>query len=96
MNKSLFIILMFALLPLICRAQKMILLEAESFQTTGGWVINQQFIQQMGSPYLLAHGMGEPVKNASTVFHLDKAGTYNVWVRTKDWAPFPQGPVNSG
>lgn len=40
--------------------------EAESFRQKGGWSVDQQFIDQMGSSYLLAHGMGVPVKEAST------------------------------
>ena len=43
-----------------------ILIEAESFKDLGGWVIDQQFMDYMGSPFLLAHGMGIPVKDAIT------------------------------
>ena len=64
-----------------------ILLEAESFENKGGWVVDPQFVEQMGSPYLMAHGMGEPVKNASTSFHILQKGKYHVWARTKNWAP---------
>ena len=39
-----------------------LLVEAESFKHKGGWVVDQQFMDQMGSPYLMAHGMGNPVK----------------------------------
>ena len=38
-----------------------LLIEAESFSQRGGWVLDQQFMDQMGSPYLMAHGMGIPV-----------------------------------
>ena len=31
-----------------------LLLEAESFQNPGGWSLDTQFIDLMGSPYLLA------------------------------------------
>ena len=62
-----------------------ILLEAESFEAHGGWKLDTQFIEEMGSPYLLAHGLGTPVTDASTSFDLESAGTYHVWVRTKDW-----------
>ena len=62
-----------------------ILLEAESFETHGGWKLDTQFIEEMGSPYLLAHGLGAPVADAFTRFDLDSSGTYHVWVRTKDW-----------
>ena len=34
-----------------------LLIEAESFSQRGGWVLDQQFMDQMGSPYLMAHGM---------------------------------------
>ena len=73
-------------------AQQPVLVEAESFQDKGGWMVDQQFIQLMGSSYLLAHGMGIPVKNAQTTISFDKPGDYRVWMRTKDWAPFPKGP----
>ncbi|RAV08932.1 hypothetical protein DQP55_18350 [Mycolicibacterium sp. GF69] len=32
-----------------------ILVEAESFDDHGGWMLNSQFDREMGSPYLLAH-----------------------------------------
>jgi len=73
-------------------AQRGTLLETESFKNKGGWQVDQQYIDIMGSSYLLAHGMGVPVKNASTTFALPDKGAYYVWVRTKDWAPFPVGP----
>ena len=69
-----------------------ILVETESFHEKGGWVIDQQSFDIMGSSYLLAHGMGVPVPNAVTEIHVDRPGDYHVWVRTKDWAPFPKGP----
>ena len=40
-----------------------LLVEAESFQNPGGWSLDTQFIEIMGSPYLLAHGLGKPVKD---------------------------------
>ncbi|MDF7826404.1 FAD-dependent oxidoreductase [Pontiellaceae bacterium B12227] len=63
-----------------------ILVEAESFMQKGGWVVDQQFVQQMGSPYLLAHGMGQPVEDAVTTVKFPTIGKYRVWVRTKNWA----------
>jgi hypothetical protein len=62
-----------------------VLVEAESFQNPGGWVLDTQFIESMGSPYLMAHGLGEPVKDATTTVKLPQAGTWRVWVRTMDW-----------
>jgi len=62
-----------------------ILVEAESFVDPGGWVVDQQFMDQMGSPFLLAHGLGEPVEDAATKVEFTKTGKYHVWVRTRDW-----------
>jgi len=59
--------------------------EAESFKDTGGWMIDTQFIDIMGSAYLLAHGLGKPVKDASTQATVPADGKYQVWVRTKNW-----------
>ncbi|WP_215224968.1 FAD-dependent oxidoreductase [Echinicola shivajiensis] len=67
--------------------QKGILIEAESFDKLGGWLVDPQFVEQMGSPYLLAHGMGDPVANASTSFKIKDKGEYHIWVRTKNWVP---------
>lgn len=64
-----------------------IFVEAESFASKGGWVVDPEFVEQMGSPYLLAHGMGKPVKDARTNITVKKAGMYHVWLRTKNWAP---------
>jgi hypothetical protein len=61
------------------------LVEAESFADRGGWMLDTQFIATMGSPYLLAHGMGRPVADAVTTVTLPGTGAYRVFVRTKDW-----------
>ena len=66
--------------------------EAESFKHKGGWVVDQQFMDQMGSPYLMAHGMGNPVKNAFTEVTFRESGVYNVYVRTFNWtSPWSDG-----
>ena len=62
-----------------------LLVEAESFNSPGGWSLDTQFINAMGSPYLLAHGLGQPVADATTTVTFPNAGTYHVFVRTKDW-----------
>ncbi len=64
-----------------------LLIEAESFKDKGGWLVDQQFVHLMGSPYLIAHGMGSATENATTKINLPSTGTYKVWVRTKDWVP---------
>ena len=40
--------------------------EVESFEDYGGWSLDTQFETEMGSPYLLAHGLGRPVADATT------------------------------
>ncbi|MDF1816908.1 MAG: FAD-dependent oxidoreductase, partial [Verrucomicrobiales bacterium] len=62
-----------------------ILVEAESFENRGGWKLDTQFIETMGSPYLLAHGLGKPVEDAVTKITIPETEEYTVWVRTKDW-----------
>lgn len=68
------------------------LVETESFSHKGGWVVDQQFMDQTGSPYLLAHGMGEPVEDAITEVTFPERGNYYVYVRTYNWtAPWKPG-----
>lgn len=62
-----------------------IFIEAESFKDLGGWVVDQQSMETIHSSYIMAHGMGVPVKDAITDFHADEAGEYNVWALTRDW-----------
>ena len=62
-----------------------LLVEAEGFQDHGGWVVDQQFMDEMGSPFLLAHGLGTPVADAVATVRLPAPGEYAVWVRTRDW-----------
>ena len=64
-----------------------ILVEAEEFDDYGGWVLDSQFELEMGSPYLIAHGNGQPVEDATTTISVADPGVYNVWVRAKDWVP---------
>lgn len=67
------------------RHAEMIFLEAEQFADAGGWEIDQQSMDQMGSPYLLAHGLGVPVQDAVTTVKVHAPGAYRVWVQTRDW-----------
>lgn len=64
-----------------------ILLEAEQFMDYGGWVLDSFFERDMGSAYLMAHGLGAPVADAHGTFQVAQPGTYRAWVRTKDWVP---------
>ena len=70
-----------------------ILIETESFGNTGGWVLDQQFMDQMGSPYLLAHGLGRPVRDAETTVNIPVQGTWHVYARTYNWtSPWTASP----
>lgn len=62
-----------------------VIIEAEMFQKRGGWLLDQQFMDQMGSPFLLAHGLGKPVADAEATVEFPETGEYHVWVRTRDW-----------
>lgn len=73
-----------------------LLIEAESFESPGGWELDTQFIREMGSPYLLAHGLGRAVKDAETTVTLKQPGTYRVFVRTKDWVARWNAPGQPG
>jgi hypothetical protein len=76
-------------------AGECVFVEAEQFADLGGWDLDQQSMDQMGSPYLIAHGLGIPVRDATTRVDFPIAGTYRLWVRTRDWvAPWkaPGGP----
>jgi len=84
MNPSRLIFSALAATTLSLTAQQ-VWVEAESFTNPGGWVLDTQFIDVMGSPYLMAHGMGKPVKNAETEITVAEPGSYVVWVRTKNW-----------
>jgi len=65
--------------------QGVIWLEAEAFRETGGWSNDSQHVDVMGSPYLLATGLGKPVPDAITTVEVPGAGTYRLWVRCRDW-----------
>lgn len=66
-----------------------ILLLATRFDNPGDWIVEQQFVLQMGSSYLMAHGLGSPlVHDAETSFDIPSEGDYTMYVRTKNWTAF--------
>ena len=79
-----------------------VLVEAESFRDKGGWSVDQQFMDLMGSPYLIAHGMGKPVQDAVAKVAVSDAGkdastlpdnqNFN---RAKRLLPVPRAFLNS-
>lgn len=66
---------------------KSVLVETAHFKNLGGWMLDNQFELHLGFSYLLAHGLGKPVDNASSRIRFPSAGTYHVWALTKDWCP---------
>lgn len=74
------------------RTDDLIWIETESFRNLGGWKIDSQAMDQVGSAYLLAHGYGVPVDDAHDTFEASPR-RHRVWVRTRDWsAPAPGHP----
>ncbi len=73
-----------------------LLVEAEAFDDRGGWTVDTQFIELMGSPYLIAHGLGTPVGDATTTVTFPAPGSYRVLVRTKDWVAPWNAPGTPG
>ncbi len=70
--------------------------EAESFEQPGGWKLDTQSIMTMGSPYLIAHGLGKPVEDATAIVEFPSTGTYHVFARTKDWVARWEAPGAPG
>ncbi|MBT3193295.1 MAG: FAD-dependent oxidoreductase [Verrucomicrobia bacterium] len=66
-------------------ATSSLLVEAESFKERGGWVLDQQAMDKMGAPYLMAHGLGLPVANAKRSITIVSPGAYHVYARTHNW-----------
>lgn len=85
-----FVFVQILLLSVGCRKSYLpseeIVLECEAFAETGGWTVDAQFMDQMGSPYLLAHGLGKPVTtDAKTSFVVTTPGRYVAYVRTRNY-----------
>lgn len=78
------------------RAAETLFVEAESLTSHGGWSLDTSFTQIVGSPYLLAHGLGKPVGDATGSVRVGEGGTYRVWVRTKDWVAPWKAPGTPG
>lgn len=64
---------------------KSIHLGVEDFRSRGGWCVDTQSYPQLGSAYLLAHGLGNPVEDATAIVSFEESGTYHLWVKTRDW-----------
>ena len=62
-----------------------IVITAAGMKHSGGWLLDTQFVATMGMPYLLAHGLGNPVEDARTEFQVKKPGEYTAFVYTFNW-----------
>ena len=63
-----------------------VFIEAESFGEKGGWVTDSQSMEAIHSAYIMAHGMGIPVKDAKTKITVNSPGKYSVWALTRNWS----------
>lgn len=68
-----------------CASEPEAFIDAEKLGNRGGWVTDQQAMDVLGSPYLLAHGAGVTVKDACGVVELPSGGRWHAWVRTYNW-----------
>lgn len=92
MKNLFFLIILITLCSNVWSQEKTILVEAESFKQKGGWVVDQQFMDIMGSPYLMAHGWGNVVADATTRVVFPETGKYKIFVRTFNWtSPWYKG-----
>lgn len=55
------------------------------FSEKGGWLMDSQYIELMGVPYLLAHGLGNPVADAKGKVQIEKSGKYHIYAYTYNW-----------
>jgi hypothetical protein len=62
-------------------------IDATEFSDYGGFILETQFVREMGQAYLMANGTGTPVKGATVSFSVNKGGMYRFFIRTKNWCP---------
>jgi hypothetical protein len=62
----------------LAHATQTVFVEAESFESHGGWSLDTSFTHVVGSPYLLAHGLGKAVADATGQVQITEAGEYRV------------------
>ncbi len=73
-----------------------LLLPTSSFPEKGGWIVDNEFILTLGASYLLAHGLGKPVKNAKKTIVAKKSGYYHVEVYTYNWCSLWHNDIYPG
>ncbi|MBE6612313.1 MAG: FAD-dependent oxidoreductase [Ruminococcaceae bacterium] len=60
-------------------------IDAVEFEDYGGFICETQFVREMGQPYLMADGVGNPTAPASVRFTVREAGMHRFFLRTKNW-----------
>lgn len=86
-NAAAILLLGILLVADLTSAGEIVWIEAEQFKDCGGWTNDAQFVDRMGSPYLMAVGLGIPVDDAVTTVVVPRPGRYRLWARAKDWVP---------
>lgn len=56
-----------------------------AFEEKGGWLLDSQFTETVGLPYLLAHGITNPVADAYTIINIEEEGVYKIYAYTYNW-----------
>jgi len=73
-----------------------IFIECETFDDLGGWTVETQCREAMGSFWIFAHGVGIPVADAETAVELPHVGNWHFFVRTRDWSAVWQRGSSAG
>lgn len=60
-------------------------IDAREFDDYGGWLEDSQFVNLMGSSYLIAASTGVPVVDATTTVDIPAPGRYRIWARARNW-----------
>jgi hypothetical protein len=85
MNARIFLIAVSAAVSLAASAASPVTVYPQTFEP-GGWKLDSQFVDVIGTPYLLAHGLGNRVEDATAEVDIKAGGEYRVWVYARNWA----------
>ena len=58
---------------------------ASTFEDKGGWIADPQFMEQMGSSYLIAHGLRTARRRCPDTFHRAAGRHIQSFARTRNW-----------
>ena len=73
-----------AVVAVLTASARRIDVHPQSFDA-GGWGLDVQFMDVIGSPCLIAHGRGIRVTDATAKVTVPEAGRWRVWVRSRKW-----------